>query len=257
MTGEPSAFSRAVFAAAVCAGALGFGGSALAGPESLRDGLFGRRPTDGRQFAAPPVARYISEEGDAFILDRTQPRPLLKFENSFEVWALQPQAAPRGDVIYKNDLGEPVLRATRLGGITVFTDERPGGSAAALAGGGPPLKLAPLGPQALLEKLAQASARASRAARRLIPFDAEATPASSALIADAAMVTSEAVVRMTRRPDGRRLLSRIQKVRLAEGGRPSAQIAQGVLHVTVAPPQGMAGRPSSERIVAVAATPGT
>jgi hypothetical protein len=256
MTGELSAFSRAIFAAAVCAGALGFGGHALAGPESLRDGLFGPRPTDGRQFAAPPVARYVSEDGGAFILDRTQPRPLLKFENSFEVWALQPQAAPRGDIIYKNDLGEPVLRATRLGGITVFTNERPDGSAAALAGGGPPLKLTPLGPQALLEKLAQASGRASRAARRLIPFEAEATPASSALIADAAMVTSEAVVRMTRRPDGRRLLSRFQKVRLAEGRRASAQIVQGVLQVVVSPPQGMAGRPSSERIVAVAATPG-
>jgi hypothetical protein len=256
MTGEPPAFSRAIFAAAICAGALGFGGHAVAaGPESLRDGLFGKRPTDGRAFTAPPIARYVSEDGDAFTLDRTQSRPLLKFDNSFEVWVLQPQAAPRGDVIYKNDLGVPVLRATRLGGVTVFTDQRPDGSAAALSGGGPPLKLAPMGPQALLEKLAQASARASRAARRLIPFDAEATPASSALIADAAMVTSEAVVRMTRRPDGRRLLSRFQKVRLVEGRRPSAQITQGVLHVTVAPPQGLGGRPSSERIVQVAATP--
>ncbi|MET0274645.1 MAG: DUF4908 domain-containing protein [Phenylobacterium sp.] len=238
------------------AGALGFAGSATAaGPESLRDGLFGKRPTDGRQFTAPPVARYVSEDGDGFTLDRSQPRPLLKFDNSYEVWVLQPQAAPRGDVIYKNDLGEPVLRATRLGGITVFTDQRPGGSAAALAGDGPPLRLGPLSPQALLERLAQASRRASRAARRLVPFEAEATPASSALIADAAMVTSEAVVRMTQRPDGRRMLARFSKVRLAEGRRASAQIAQGVLHVTVAPPQGMAGRPSSERIVAVAATP--
>nr|QQZ52104.1 DUF4908 domain-containing protein [Phenylobacterium glaciei] len=43
-------------------------------------------------------------------------------------------AAPRGDIIYKNDLGEPVLRATRLGGLTLFTPDRPGGTAAALAG---------------------------------------------------------------------------------------------------------------------------
>jgi hypothetical protein len=244
----------AVYAAILCI-ALGFAQPALAGPvESLRQGLFGSRSSEGRQFAAPPIARYVSEDGDVFTFDRTQPKPLLKFENSFEVWALQPQAAPRGDTIYKNDLGEPVLRATRLGGITVFTDQRPGGSAAALAGVGNPLRLAIMGPQALLERLAQASARASRAARRLIPFEAEATPASSALIADSAMVTSEAIVRMTKRSDSRRLLDRILKVRLVAGHRASAQIADSILQVTVAPPDGLAGRPSSDRIVKICET---
>ena len=91
----------------------------------------------------------------------------MKFDDSPEIWALRPHPAPRGDVIYKNDLGEPMLRATRLGGLTLFTADRPGGSPAALTGAGGALRLAPLSPQALLEKLAQASARATRAARRL------------------------------------------------------------------------------------------
>ena len=259
MTGEPRASSRtssaAKLAAALCV-ALGLSLAlppALAGPvESLREGLFGGHPRDGRDASTPPVARYMSEDGDAFTLDRTQAKPLLKFENSFEVWALQPQPAPRGDTIYKNDLGEPVLRATRLGGVTIFTEHRPDGEAAALAGPGSPLKLAIMGPQTLLERLAQASARASRAVRRLIPFEAEATPASAALIGDAAMVTSEAVVRMSRRSDARRLLDKILKVQLIEGRRSSAQVADSVLQVTVAPPQGLAGRPSSDRIVQVA-----
>jgi hypothetical protein len=226
----------------------------MAGPvESLRQGLFGR-PADGRQFPAPPIARYVSEDGDIFILDRTGPKPLLKFDNSYEVWALKAQPAPRGDTIYKNDLGETLLRATRLGGVTIFTDQRPGGSACALAGAGTPLKLAIMGPQALFERLALASARASRAARRSIPFEAEATPASSGLIADAAMVTSEALVRMTRRSESRRLVDRVLKVRIMEGHGASAQVAQGVLEVTVAPPQGWAGRPSSDWIVHVAET---
>jgi hypothetical protein len=258
MTGEPAASSRtdlaAVWVAVLCI-ALGLAQPALAGPvESLRDTLFRSHASDGRQFDAPMIGRYVSEDGDVFTLDRTQPKPLLKFENSFEVWALEPQPAPRGDTIYKNDLGEPVLRATRLGGITIFTDQRPGGSAAALAGIGSPLRLAIMGPQALLERLAQASARASRAARRLIPFEAEATPTSSALIADAAMVTSEAVVRMTKRSDTRRLLDHILKVRLMDGRKSSVQLNQGVLEVVVSPPQGLAGRPSSDRIVQVAET---
>lgn len=251
MTGQPSAYSR-ILSAATFAAALGFGTPGLAQPDSLREGLFGRPPSDGRAMTAPPVARYVSESGEVFVLDRSQGRPLLKFENSPEVWVLLPQPGPRGDVIYKNDLGEPVLRATRLGGVTVFTDARPSGAAAALAGGGNPLRLAPLGPQALLERLAQASARASRAARRLIPFDADATPASSALIADAAIVTSEAVVRLTRTSDGRVVLARLRQVRLVEGRKASAQLSKGTLKITVAPAQGVSGRPSSERIVTVA-----
>ena len=227
---------------------------ASAGPlESLREGLLGH-PRDGQDPSAPPVARYISEDGDVFTLDRSQPKPLLKFDNSGELWILLPQPAPHGDIIYRNELGEPVLRATRMGGMTLFTDQRPGGSAAALAGAANPLRLLPLGPQALADRLLAASARASRAARRLIPFEAEATPVSAALIGDAAMVTSEAVVRMSRRSDARRLLDRILKVRLIEGRKSSAQLGDGVLQITVAPPQGLAGRPSSDRIVQVAET---
>ncbi|MFN3521838.1 MAG: DUF4908 domain-containing protein [Phenylobacterium sp.] len=228
---------------------------ALAGgaqAQTLREGLFGPRPSDGRRMSPPPVARYVSEDGEHFVLDRSTARPLLKFDDSPEVYALQAQPAPRGDVIYKNDLGEPVLRATRLGGLTLFTDDRPGGTAAALDGDTQPLRLPVIGPQALLERLAQASARASRAARRLIPFEADATPTSAPLLADAAMVTAEAVVHMSRRPDGRAVLSRITKVELVEGKKPSADIARGVMRVTVVPAQGLAGRPSSKRIISAA-----
>jgi hypothetical protein len=263
MTAKPRAHSRtrsatgsaailAIVQAAVLSSALGTAQPALAGPlGSLGENLFGRHSKDGRDFAAPPIARYISEDGDVFVLDRTSSKPLLKFEGSFEVWALSAQQAPRGDTIYKNDLGEPVLRATRLGGITIFTDHRPDGEAAALAGSAPPLRLAIMGPQPLLERLEQASARASHAARRLIPFYAEATPTSAPLIADAAMVTSEAVVRITKRSDSHRILEHILKVHLMEGAKASVQVAQGVLEVTVAPPQGVAGRPSSDLIVRV------
>jgi len=253
MTGDARANCRAMIAAAVLM-AVACAAPAQAGPESLREGLFGRGDADARQ-AVGPVAHYSSEAGDGFTLDRTQGRVLLKFDSSPEVWVLAAHPAPRGDTIYKNDLGEPMLRATRLGGVTIFTDQRPEGAAAAFAGGGIPLRLPPLGPQALLERLAQASGRASHAARRLIPFDANASPASSALIADAAMVASEAVVRMTRRTDGRALLGRVKQVRLAEGRRSSVQLVRGALQITVAPGQGVAGRPSSERIVAAAERP--
>lgn len=234
--------------AAVC---LGSSANALE-PGALRESLFGARPTAADPRAAQPVARYVSQEGDVFVLDRSQPRPLLKFDDNPEVWVLRPQLAPRGDVLYMNDLGEPVLRATRLGGLTLFTNDRPGGTAAAVAGAGQTLRLAQLGPQQLLERLAQASARATRAARRLIPFEADASPGSSALTADAAMIAAEAIIRIAKRPDAKVVLSRIGKVRLVEGRKAQAQISRGVVQITVSPRDGLAGRPSSDRIIATA-----
>jgi hypothetical protein len=250
MMGEPAAIFRGIFAvAALAVIALA---PASASSQNLRQGLFGR-PSDGREFNTPPVARYVSESGERFILDRSQGRPLLKFENSPEVWVLQPHPAPRGDMIYKNDLGQPVLRATRLGGVTIFTQRRPAGAAAAMAGPGPPLRLPAMGPQELSERLLQASARATRAARHPVLFEAEATPASSAVIADAATVASVAIAKLAGHPAGAAFLARLRRVLLIEGRKPSAQVQNETLVIVVAPTQGAAGRPSSERILAVAA----
>ncbi len=222
---------------------------------ALRGSLFGARPEAPAQSMVQPIARFVSQEGETFVLDRSQARPLMKFDDSPEVWVLRPQMAPRGDVIYMNDLDEPVLRATRLGGLTLFTPGRPGGSAAALSGAGSALRLVQLGPQQLLERLAQASSKASRAARRLIPFEADASPSSSALTADAAMVAAEAVIRMTHRADGKALLAKIVKIELIEGRKASARLEQGIIRIIVAPAEGLAGRPSSDRIIAAAGKP--
>lgn len=249
MDGGPTAVSRSICAALACAVLCAFAPAAQA--QSLHDLLFGRKnPSVGRDFTAPPVARYVSEDGDGFILDLSQERPLLKFDTSPEVWTLDPKPAPRGDIIYKNDVGETLLRATRLGGFTIFTPHRPDGEAAALQGATAPLKLAPLGPQALLDRLGAASLRASHAARHVILFDAEANPGSSAVIADAAMVASVAVMHISERPQGRGHLGGLRRVFLEEGKRVAAQLEKktGTLKITVMPSLGLAGRPSSDRI---------
>ncbi|MGD6771262.1 DUF4908 domain-containing protein, partial [Staphylococcus arlettae] len=93
--------------------------------------LFGSHGEDSRRSPPPPVARYMVGDSAGFILDRSSPTVLIKFDDSSEVWALEPQTVSRGDVIYRNDAGEAVLRATRLGGLTLFTPKLPGGAAAA------------------------------------------------------------------------------------------------------------------------------
>jgi len=220
---------------------------------SLKDLLFGDKSAESQRRAPPPpVARYVSETGEGFILDRSSGRPLLKFESSYEVWALQPEVGPRGDINYKNDLGQLILRATKVGGFTLFTRKRPSGAAAEVAGAAPALRLKAVSPLALYQLMRLSSGRASKAAGRVIPFEADATAASSALIADASIIASEAVIKLSASPKGRVQLEKIGKVVIVEGARPSVVLKNGVLLVVVTPGQGLAGRPSSERIIHVA-----
>jgi hypothetical protein len=250
MTDVPPAARRAILAALAAVVMVGLHpASAAPAPPKLRDGLFKKKQAPGREFNAPPVARYVTEDGGLFTLDRSQGRPLIRFDDSPEVWVLTPQPAPRGDVIYKDEMGQPVLRATRLGGITLFNSLRPNGQAVSYAGVGIPLRMAPISPQALSERLLHASIRSGRAARHTIPFEAEATPASSALMGDAALIISVAFLRIADRIDGRSVLAQVGKVQLIEGAKPACAVKDGVLIVTVAPSQGLAGRPSSDRLV--------
>ncbi|MGH6986111.1 MAG: DUF4908 domain-containing protein [Caulobacteraceae bacterium] len=246
-----SAFDgKRLIAAALIAASLGGPWSAAsAAPGWLRN-AFGESGGDGRGLEAPPVACYRIDEGGVVVLDRSQKHPLMKFENSSEIWALTADRAPRGDIIYRNDLGRPVLRATRLGGLTVFTRRRPEGAAAWLAGACSPLRLAPLGPLALYQRLFQASVHSSRIAQHLIGFDApDAGPPSDALIADAALVVVSALSTVASLPRGKALLAKIGKIAFLEGRRAGVSLSGGVVTITVAPSQGVAGRPSSGRIL--------
>ncbi len=228
--------------------------SAQHAAQSLKDVLLGHRGSSAsRRPAPPPVARYVSETGDAFVLDRSSSMPLLKFDSSPEVWVLSSQPASRGDILYFNEMGEPVLRATKLGGMILFTEDRPNGAAAALSGKAPSLQLPTvLSPSALFLRLYQASSRATRAAQRQIPFFTleDARPETSVLIAETATITAEALERMVR--DGARSdIAKVTRVLLTEGRKPAATLKDGALIITYAPGQGVAGRPSSKRIIKV------
>ena len=242
--------------AVVLAAAVGAVASpALAEPASLRDFLFGaNRPLSG--VSLPAVARYESERGRGFVLDRSGGRSaVIKFDDSAELWALTAAPGPRGDVIYRNDLGEPVLRATRLGGLTLFTAGDPGGTAAAPLGAAPsPRPAAVYGPEGLFQVLLQAGARASRAAQHLIVFDAgdaTATPATEPIFADAFVITADAIVRVSNEGRmGRAVCGRLAKVHFIQGAGAAAVMSGRIVQITIAPEQGVAGRPSSERIAA-------
>jgi hypothetical protein len=242
----PLAAMRMIFACAVAIPAA-VALTAVAAPYSWREALSGRIT---EKSDAPVIGRYETDEGGVFILDRSTPRPLLKFEDDPEIWVLQPAKGPRGDVIYRNDLGEEMLRFTSLGGMTVFTEKRPAGSAAAFDGASSPLRIQPLSPAALFTRFYQASVRASRAAQHQVGFETreDAEPKTAAFLADAAVVASEALVDMATRANGKALLSRIGDVVIAQGPKPAVSLLRGVLTITIDPAQGVFGRPSSRRI---------
>jgi hypothetical protein len=103
---------------------------------------------DLRGASNPPVARYVAGQGLSFTFDRSddQPEALLKFDGSGEVWALQPSPGPGGVTIYRNDVGDPVVRVTRLGGVTLYTPRAPEGVPAALLGEAQDLQPPPIIP---------------------------------------------------------------------------------------------------------------
>jgi hypothetical protein len=249
--------SASVALASGAAAVLMAGQPVHAGPFNLGDELFGGHALPWERAKPPPVGLYRDEEDadPAFVLDRSSSVILLRFDDSPEIWLLTPHPAPSGDTIYKNDAGETVLRLTRLGGLTLFTLSHPSGAAAALVGQATPLRPPPvLSPSALLQRLAQSSARASHAMQRLVVFEArDVTPQSASLIADAASVTAEAVVGLARRADGKRVLARLARVLLTPGHNASVALVNGVLDVVVAQKPGaplgdIAGRPSSRRV---------
>jgi hypothetical protein len=229
----------------------GFGTPALAlDHSSLGQMLFGPRT------GAPAIARYQVDAGESFVLDAVPGKPaFLKFEDSPEIWALHATSGPRGDIIYKNDMDQPVVRATRLGGVTLFTPEQPDGMPAAFLGqGAAPRMDFDITPEVLFHIFAQASTRASRMAQHLVMFEAPDATASPQMFADAAIITSQAFIRVgSRGKEGRMLVARFSKVEFNTGKGPNAFTMGEVVRVIIAPDQGVAGRPSSERIASVLA----
>ncbi|MET4685347.1 DUF4908 domain-containing protein [Brevundimonas faecalis] len=196
----------------------------------------------------PPPARYVSEAGQGFVLDRDGSLTLLRFDRSTETWALRPSAAPRGDTIYRNDAGEQVLRVTPSGGITVYTTRNPGGSPVSVAGPAVSLEPPTLGPVQMFNLMTRRSGLVSDAMGRLVRINVFGEE-SEALCIEALVVTTDAVVRIARSPSARPFLDRLRSITIVEGSRAQVTYAGGDLRVVVDPRRGIAGRPSSARVI--------
>ena len=200
------------------------------------------------QRGLPANGLYASDVGERFIFDGRGTRPLFRFERREETWVLRSTPAPRGDVIYRNDAGAQILRVTPDGGLTLYTTRTPNGSPASRIGPAPALELPTLGPIRLFTLMNQRGSLVSQALGRLIVINLTGEQ-SEALMVDALIVTTEAVIRMARTPTFRDRVNGLRSITLVEGPRSSVTFARGDLRVVVDPRQGQAGRPSSSSII--------
>ena len=225
------------------------------GLRSLKDAMFGDK---GRKSApaVPKVARFTSEDGQSFIFDDSQSAPLLRFDGDDEVWCLTATQGPKGDVIYKNDVGEPVVKATRWGGMTLFTDDRPDGDPAALSGKAQAFEPEKIPAGELWLHMARSARRASVAVEHLISFEApDVTPDSSSLYAEAVTVASDAIVAAAALQGHSHPLDAVHEVQLVDGRPPSASVSNGTLTLKLDASRGTwGGHPSSKRIINVLIT---
>lgn len=201
--------------------------------------------------STPPTARYLSSTGQAFVLDTSGSRPLLRFERSTEVWVLRPTPAPRGDIIYRNDNGDQILRVTPDGGMTLYTTTAPQGSPVSRVGDAQGLARATLTGAQLVDYFMRQSYRASQALGRLIVIDVDIQPGSEQVAADAVSAASDAIVRMARSNNLRGSVNRVRRVVVSDQGRAGVSLSQGTLRIVIDPRAGAAGRPSSARIIRV------
>lgn len=230
---------NAVWTAAAAAGA------AVQTQPSLRDRILGR----GEQRQEVAVARFTSQGGPSFVLDQAGNRPLLRFDGSSEIWVLRPSAGLRGDIYYRNDIGEVILRATRLGGLTLYTSAAPGGLPCAITGEAGRLRLPEHDIRVLLRHFMRESVRAGQAIGTDFEITARAVdPGSSNSFGDAATVAVDGVIRVGQSRAGRERLSGLRTIVIAAGAGPDARRNGDTLLVTVAPRLGPAGRPSSARV---------
>jgi hypothetical protein len=134
--------------------------------------------------------------------------------------------------------------------MTVFTPDRPGGLPAALSGEAAKLRPAIVTALQLFRHLRRQSGKVSKALGRGIAFEApDVEPGQEQVYADAATVTAEALTQAAPRISTHRRLAGVNRVRFVTGARPDAGVSGDAIEVVVTPSQGVAGRPSSRRLL--------
>jgi hypothetical protein len=228
----------AVCWAALCAVAASAQDTLRSSQDSLRSALL-------RNQVSHEAALYETVDGvHAFVLDRTGDPPLLRFERSFEVFALTSVPAARGDELLRTDTGRDLVRVTTLGSVTLYPVEKPTGMPAAKVRSVDPLPM--LADMRLNVVDAFRSLRVSAGRAEVdAPVSQASEVAANALLADAARLTAAGLGAAA---DGAGEMLAFRRIAFVFGAGADARLEDGVLVVQLDLERGYAGRPSSLKV---------
>lgn len=204
----------------------------------------------------PRIAHYVSDFARVgFVLDFSGELPKLKFDGSEEILVLRWQPAAGGDRLLIRDDGEPVLRFSGLGGITLFTPALRGGTPVAPDRQVPPL-MSPVPSIALVRDIAgriMMQLRGETGKEILLEANWNAIagdPAARAILFDAIRNAGSALFEVARSGPGRGAVANyLNRVRFVHSRQPGVFLQGDMLIVNFTVEQGLAGRPSSFAIL--------
>ena len=236
--------------------------SALVGKRRMRSSEYGPAGAVERYVLASDDRIFLFEERGATarvrflcspedkrldcILDAAGPSP--------EIHLLQATRGPRGDVIYKTDEGETLLRIAAYGGATVYwPGEGQGVAASKSFGDDQPLSLVFEDYDAALRRAQGASAHLSAIVGTPIFFDVSAGRRSigdnAAALSDAVLTAAKGLALVAHDDTGARVIAeRINRVAFLPGAVPGVSLNGSVLEILYVPNQDINGRPSSAKV---------
>lgn len=171
-----------------------------------------------------------------------------------EIHLLTATRGPRGDVIYKSDEGETMLRIAAYGGATVFwPGETQGVAASKSFGDDQELTLAPQTYDEAVRRAQGASAQVSAIVGSNVYFDVAAgrrdADPNAAVLADAVLTAAKGMAAVAGDPIGASVIAdRVKRVAFLPGGAPGVALNGSVLEVLYVPNLDIRGRPSSARV---------
>jgi hypothetical protein len=211
---------------------------------------------ESRRVGTIEPGTYQAGENVIFTLARWNGKYLLRFNGDPETYVLYPSSTTMGGRILKYDTTATAISVSGWGGITIYTDAKPGGLPAVRADEHDPA--IPVPQPVTFEELQRAaqdeSAHLSYVRDVKVAFIADwdrlsQHPASWAQAFEAMVNAGRGIERFCADPHSREAVIRhLQAVRFQDGMRPAIAITGKTLLVTFDASKVFAGRPSSRAI---------
>jgi hypothetical protein len=230
---------------------LAFG---LAAPATAENALSAK--LESRRIGAIEPGIYQAGDNLIFTLAQWKGKYLLQFNGDPEVYVLYPSSTTMGGRILKYDTSMTAISVSGWGGITIYTDAKPGGLPAMRADDHDPA--IPVPQPATFQDLQRAAsdetAHLEYVRKVNVTFSADWNrlsqhPAAWAQAFEALENTARGIEQFTATASGHASVRRsLRAVRLQDGMRPAIAISGRTLLVTFDASKNYAGRPSSRAI---------